>query len=246
MQTIRQQAVSGAASAFSVSILSGIQSGNARRLALLKALVKALVMALGVLPLAAQGAGVQVLVRDGNGQPVPDAVVYAEGDTPFPPAKPVAGIEIEQKDRKFLPLVTVVQVGSQVSFPNHDTVRHHIYSFSPAKKFEQKLYNGTAAAPVVFDKAGTVVLGCNIHDRMLAYVQVVDTPFFGKSDAAGKLKIERMHAGKYTFRVWHYNQAANAPEQVQQVSKDGHTLEFKLSLKSAPESKPRSVEFDYK
>lgn len=205
-----------------------------------------LLLLAGLWPLLTQAASVQVLVRDSNGQPVPDAVVYADGETPFAPAKPVAGIDIEQKERKFWPLVTVVQVGSQISFPNNDTVRHHIYSFSPAKKFEQKLYNGTAATPVIFDKPGTVVLGCNIHDRMLAYVQVVDTPHFAKSDAAGKLKIEHLPNGKYTFRVWHYNQAGNAPEQVQQVSKDGQSLEFRLNLKNVPESKPRSVEFDYK
>jgi hypothetical protein len=64
-------------------------------------------------------------------------------------------------------------------------VRHHIYSFSPAHKFDQKLYSGVAAAPQVFDKAGTVVLGCNIHDKMLAYVKVVDTPYFAKTDGAG-------------------------------------------------------------
>ena len=205
-----------------------------------------LTLMLAMMPLALQAASVQVQVRDQSGQPVADAVVYAESETPFPPAKPVAGIEIEQKDRKFLPLVTVVQVGSQVSFPNHDTVRHHIYSFSPAKKFEQKLYTGTAATPVVFDKAGTVVLGCNIHDRMLAYVQIVDTPYFGKADASGKLKFERIPNGKYTFRVWHYNQAGSVAEQVQQLSKDGHSIEFRVALKSAPENKPRSLEFDYK
>lgn len=240
MQTFRQPHVSGAASASSVS---KAYSGDSCRFALVLLLA---VLPLATLPLASQAASVQVLVRDSNGQPVPDAVVYADGDAPYAPAKPVAGIDIEQKERKFLPLVTVIQVGSQISFPNNDTVRHHIYSFSPAKKFEQKLYNGTAATPVIFDKAGTVVLGCNIHDRMLAYILVVDTPHFGKSDAAGKLKIEHMPNGKYTFRVWHYNQAGNAPEQGQQLSKDGHSLEFKLSLKSAPESKPRSVEFDYK
>ncbi len=200
----------------------------------------------GMVPLALQAASVQVQVRDSNGQALADAVVYAETDTPFAPAKPVAGIQIEQKERKFLPLVTVVQAGSQIAFPNHDTVRHHIYSFSPAKKFEQKLYSGTAAAPVVFDKAGTVVLGCNIHDRMLAYVQVVDTPHFAKSDAAGKLKIDNMPNGKYTFRIWHYNQAGNVAEQVLQLNRDGQTLEFKVGLKAVAENKPRSVEFDYK
>lgn len=201
--------------------------------------------ALALWPLAVSAAGLQVQVRDGSGHAVVDAVVYAEPETPAAPAKPVAGIEIEQKDRKFLPLVTVIQSGSQISFPNNDSVRHHIYSFSSAKKFEQKLYNGSAAAPVVFDKAGTVVLGCNIHDRMLAYIQVVDTPYFGKTDASGKVTLDRLPAGKYTVRTWHYNQTANAQEQVQQLKQDRQAIEFKLNLKPVLEEKPRAPESDY-
>jgi hypothetical protein len=89
-----------------------------------------------------------------------------------------------------MPLVSVVQVGATINFPNNDKVRHHIYSFSPAHKFDQKLYSGQAATPQVFDKAGTVVLGCNIHDKMIAYVKVVDTPYFAKTDGAGAARIE--------------------------------------------------------
>ena len=199
-----------------------------------------------LMPLALQAAGLQVHVQDANGQPVFDAVVYAEPETAMPAAKPVAGIAIEQRERKFMPLVTVIQTGGQIAFPNNDTVRHHIYSFSPAKKFEQKLYSGTAATPVVFDKAGTVVLGCNIHDRMLAYVQVVDTPYFGKTDAAGKIRLDHLPAGKYTLKAWHFNLIGSVPEQVQQVKQDGQSAEFRLNLKVVAENKPRSVEFDYK
>lgn len=189
---------------------------------------------------AVLASGVQVQVKDATAQPVPDAVVYLQFDTPQVLAKPATGIEIEQKSKKFLPLVTVVQTGSLIAFPNHDTIRHHIYSFSSAKKFEQRLYSGTAAAPVLFDKAGTVVLGCNIHDTMVAYVHVVDTPYFGKTDASGKLKIEKVPAGKYTARVWHYNlpNGAALPEQVVQVKGDELNLNFSLTLKPAAETKP--------
>jgi len=74
----------------------------------------------------------------------------------------------------------VVQAGTPILFPNHDKVRHHVYSFSPAKTFELKLYSGVPGTPVLFDKPGLVVLGCNIHDQMVAYVQVVNTPYFAK------------------------------------------------------------------
>lgn len=180
---------------------------------------------------AAAGA-IVVQVTDAAGQPVPDAVVYAEPEGGGPLPKPAHGAEIEQKSRKFMPLVTVVQTGTTVTFPNYDTVRHHIYSFSPAKKFDQKLYSGVAAAPVTFDKAGTVVLGCNIHDKMVAYVQIVDTPHFGKADAAGKVRLDNVPAGKYQLKVWHYGLAGPEPAPQAVAMKAGdHAAAFRLTLK---------------
>ena len=161
---------------------------------------------------AAQASGIAVQVQDASGKVIPDAVIYVEGNFPLS-AKPVRA-EIEQRGLKFLPLVTVVQTGSTILFPNNDKVRHHIYSFSPAHKFDQKLYSGQAASPQLFDKAGTVVLGCNIHDKMLAFVKVVDTPYFAKTDGAGAARLE-LPPGKYTVKAWHYN--ATASQTVEQA-----------------------------
>jgi hypothetical protein len=105
------------------------------------------------------------------------------------------GVEIAQADKQFTPAVTVVTVGSAVSFPNRDTVRHHVYSFSPAKTFELKLYIGTPANPVVFDKPGIAVLGCNIHDTMAAWVVVVDTPHHGLTAASGRVRLADVPPG---------------------------------------------------
>ena len=171
-----------------------------------------------------------VQVSDAAGAPVADAVVYVDGETPAP-AKAAKAAEIAQRGLKFLPLVSVVQTGSKIDFPNYDKVKHHIYSFSPAKKFDQKLYSGVAAAPQVFDKPGTVVLGCNIHDRMVAYVRVVDTPYFAKTGADGKAHIELPAAGKYSVTAWHYNMSGAAAEQAVQVRAGETPAEFKLSMK---------------
>ncbi len=67
---------------------------------------------------------------------------------------------------------------------------HHVYSFSEAKTFELALYKGNAHPPLVFDRPGVVVLGCNIHDSMLGYILVVDTPHFASTDAAGALSLD--------------------------------------------------------
>lgn len=180
----------------------------------------------------AGASGIAIQVQDAAGKQLPDTVIYVEGENlPVPKSPP--RMEIEQKGLKFLPLVTVVQTGSKIFFPNHDRVRHHIYSFSPAHKFDQKLYSGEEAAPQLFDKAGTVVLGCNIHDKMLAYVKVVDTPYFAKTDGAGSARID-LPPGKYTVKAWHFNTAGGqTPEQVLVVNPGDApaTGLFKLTMK---------------
>lgn len=142
-----------------------------------------------------------VHVRSPDGKPLADAVVAVEIKGQHS-SNPAAKAEIAQRDRQFLPYVLAVQTGTAVSFPNFDTVRHHVYSFSPTKKFDLKLYAGTPAAPVVFDKAGVATLGCNIHDQMSAHVVVVDTPVFTKTDANGVARLE-LPAGDHQLKTWH-------------------------------------------
>ena len=113
------------------------------------------------------------------------------------------GAEIRQKDKRFIPLMTAVPTGTAINFPNLDTVRHHVYSFSPAKTFELKLYTGTPAAPVIFDKPGVVVMGCNIHDHMVAYVMVANSPWVGVSDEGGRVAMKGVPAGNYELEYWH-------------------------------------------
>jgi plastocyanin len=177
----------------------------------LRASLSVAALALGLHAAAVNAASLQVAVVDQNGAPVADAVVYAMPvNSKLPPAKP-AGAVVDQVKRQFVPLVSVVQSGTAITFPNKDNFEHDVYSFSPAKKFELHLYHGVPASPVVFDKAGLVVLGCNIHESMVAYVMVVDTPWFAKTDAAGRASIDNVPADIYKVTAWHYRLAdANA------------------------------------
>ena len=155
-------------------------------------------------------ATVQVQVFDGAGKPLSDAVAFLESRETRSASRPLQGAEMAQVGKQFDPKVLVIPVGTSVQFPNRDSVRHHVYSFSPAKPFELKLYTGTAANPVVFDKPGVAVLGCNIHDNMTAWVVVVDTPYFGRSAAPGKVVLANVPAGSYSLRVWHPGLAPGA------------------------------------
>ena len=143
-----------------------------------------------------------VQVRNGAGAPLSDAVVAVQVNGQAANARPGTTAQMAQRARQFDPHVLVVQTGTAVSFPNFDTVRHHVYSFSATKSFDIKLYAGTPANPVVFDKPGVATLGCNIHDRMSAHVVVVDTPLFARSDAAGTVTFD-LPAGDHVVLFWH-------------------------------------------
>ncbi len=94
-------------------------------------------------------------------------------------------------------------MGATVAFPNRDTVRHQVYSFSPAKSFELKLYGRDETRTVKFDRVGVIALGCNIHDSMVGFIKVVDTPFAAKTDAQGQVTLHGLPAGAGTLKVWH-------------------------------------------
>lgn len=155
--------------------------------------------------LDATGAGFEARVRSPAGEPIEDVAVVLEpvsGKVPQMKAQ----ANIEQRDREFVPYLSIVQKGAAVHFPNRDNLKHHVYSFSPAKAFEIKLYAGQPAQPLIFDKAGEVALGCNIHDWMEAHMLVVDSPWFAKTGADGIARIAQVPAGSYHLRVWHPRQ----------------------------------------
>jgi plastocyanin len=156
--------------------------------------------------LAAQAAELRILVKDHHGKLLADAVVLASpADLKSALHAKAPLYAVDQMHKQFVPYVTAVLVGSMVRFPNSDNIRHQVYSFSPAKKFELPLYGGTSAPPVVFDTPGVVVLGCNIHDWMVGYIYVSATPYFAKTEEAGSAIIDDLPPGDYTLRVWHPN-----------------------------------------
>ncbi|MEO8751510.1 MAG: methylamine utilization protein [Casimicrobiaceae bacterium] len=151
----------------------------------------------------AQNAEIRATVTDERGKPVADAVVIAvpaDGNLRLP-AKPREDI-VDQVDKEFMPKVQAVLVGTPVTFPNRDSVRHQVYSFSAAKRFELPLYTGVPQA-VVFDKPGVVILGCNIHDWMVGYIYVSESPYFATTDAAGRAVLTDVPPRGYIVRVWH-------------------------------------------
>ncbi|MEP7298902.1 MAG: methylamine utilization protein [Burkholderiales bacterium] len=185
---------------------------------------------------ATQAATVTVNLHLPGGAPVEDAVVWLEG---APGADKLSGrpVEIQQIDQEFTPFVTVVATGTRVLFPNRDKVKHHVYSFSPAKSFEIQLYSGTPTEPVVFDKAGVVAMGCNIHDWMLAYVVVVDSPWFAKSAGDGRAQLTGLPPGHYTLHIWHPFQKSDRTIEAIDLASTRALRETQVTLDLAPSPK---------
>jgi plastocyanin len=152
----------------------------------------------------AQNAEIRARVTDDQGRPIADAVVVAvpaDGSLRIP-TRPRPNV-VDQVDKEFVPKVQAILVGTSITFPNNDNVRHHVYSFSPTKRFELPLYAGVPAEPVLFDKPGVVVLGCNIHDWMIGYVYVSESPYFAKTGKDGRATLTDLPPRSYTVRVWH-------------------------------------------
>ena len=173
-------------------------------------LVLASVVALAA-GLPAWAGSLQLQAQGRDGRALADAVFMLEPLGAKPVVKPAPGVEIAQEGRMFVPLVTVVPVGTRISFPNRDKVRHHVYSFSDAKKFEIKIYAGKPEAPVEFDRAGVVVLGCNIHDTMVGWVVISDSPWVGKTAGNGILQLPDVPGGAYKLLAWHPDFPAGTP-----------------------------------
>ncbi|MDX5445462.1 MAG: methylamine utilization protein [Zoogloeaceae bacterium] len=178
---------------------------------------------LAVLALPCAGAELAVAVSGAGGVALPGAVVFLQSDAAAGAARPLPQREIGQESKTFVPGQLVITRGTAVNFPNRDTVRHHVYSFSPAKRFELKLYIGTPAEPVVFDTAGVAVLGCNIHDEMVAWVVIVDTPYYAETGVDGRTVLRDVPPGAYTLRAWHRGMLPGSPatEQAVRVSANG-------------------------
>ena len=151
----------------------------------------------------ARGAEITTTLTDAQGHLLPEGFIYAVPAQAPPMSGKAKVAKIDQVDKEFVPRSSVIQAGTMIEFPNSDNIRHQVYSFSPANTFQLKLYSGRPSSPVAFEKPGLVVLGCNIHDQMVAWVLVVDTPWFARADAQGKASLHDLPPGKYELLAWH-------------------------------------------
>ncbi|MGX5914464.1 methylamine utilization protein [Aliidiomarina sp. Khilg15.8] len=142
---------------------------------------------------------ITITVNDEQGEPLANAVVTYASDTQENSS--VTKHEVVQRGRKFVPNTTLIQRGDTVTFPNQDSLRHHVYSFSAARTFEFELYGGDVSPSMDFPDTGLVVLGCNIHDDMIGYIVIDEQANGGVTDTDGRITLNPTQATE--FRIWH-------------------------------------------
>jgi plastocyanin len=172
----------------------------------------------------------KVVGADGNG--IAEAIVFVQ--TPTSGAATPAMATMDQYDKTFVPGVLPIVVGTKVRFPNRDQIRHHVYSFSRAKKFELPLYKGEEAPPVMFDRPGMVKIGCNIHDWMSAIILVLPSSHYAVTDESGRYVLNGLDEGEYTVVAWHAQSRQKTEDIAQTVALSGGDREVDFSLSLSP------------
>jgi plastocyanin len=176
-----------------------------------------------------------VRVVDSAGRPVADAVVTVRpAGAAARPAHGSGPYVVSQKNMQFHPFVSVVPVGADVSFPNYDSTKHHVYSFSPAKQFELKLFARDQSRSVHFDKAGVVALGCNIHDQMTAFIVVADSAWTAKTNSQGIVTFGDIPGAPAKLTVWHPYLRAPGNLIAKAIPAGDRAEMFKVALRPPP------------
>lgn len=187
-----------------------------------------------------RGAEIGGRVVDPQGNPLRDAVVFVDQLAPgVAPAPKGRQATMDQVHREFVPHILPIEVGTEVSFPNHDQIHHHVYSLSRIKTFEIPLYKGETAPPIRFDHVGAVKLGCNIHDWMSGVILVVPTPYFATTDEHGEFTLHDLPPGTYGIVAWHEGSKVTLDDTRQSATAGGPApaLTFTLDV-NAPRARP--------
>ncbi|MFQ5603977.1 MAG: carboxypeptidase regulatory-like domain-containing protein [bacterium] len=128
----------------------------------------------------------------------------------FPPPK--VRPKMDQKNLTFIPHILPIVVGTTVDFLNSDKVQHNVFSPSGVNRFNLGSYPPGDFKSVKYNKPGKVVLLCNVHPEMSAYIIVLKNPYFALTDADGKYVISNVPEGTYRLSTWHKNLATSTVE----------------------------------
>jgi hypothetical protein len=114
-----------------------------------------------------------------------------------------SGRRSNKKNRRFVPDILVVPVGSSILFPNLDPIFHNVFSLSKAKTFELGNYAKDQVRSVTVSKPGIVFANCRLHANMQATIVVAPNRWSTRTDVSGRFVLPDVPPGTYTIVAWH-------------------------------------------
>ncbi|MBM4066107.1 MAG: DUF2012 domain-containing protein [Planctomycetes bacterium] len=156
-----------------------------------------------------------------------DSIAYIENvQNIFEPPKEHA--VMDQKNMAFIPHVLPLIKGTTVDFLNSDMVQHNVYSpDAVADNVNLGTWLKGEVRPFTFNKLGVASMRCNVHVDMLAYVLVLQNPYFAKVNNDGSFSITNIPEGKYTVKLWNERYKAE-DRQVEVKANAPATAAFEL------------------
>lgn len=151
-------------------------------------------------------------------------------------------LEVEQLNSQFRPFISIVQRDSDIVFPNRDSIAHHVYSFSQAAQFQSELYSKQQSHAISAKSAGVITVGCNIHDWMLAYIVVVDTPHFNFATGAN-VELKNVEPGTYQLSYWHPSLTEAVSKTVAVGESEHEQFELSVNLTAIQPPEPPNNSF---
>lgn len=149
----------------------------------------------------------ELLTRNGKrpskSAQVREAVVFYLPDDKISVRPLEGGAELVTRQKTFEPRVLNVTVGTTVRFPNDDPILHNVFSVSGENRFDLGLYNKGPGEDWTFRTPGVVRVFCNVHSDMVAFVNVLPSPYFAVPDSAGRYTIDNVPKGSGMLTVWH-------------------------------------------
>jgi plastocyanin len=142
---------------------------------------------------------------------VPDETVQVEGGKlrnvvvivkGAPAPAPGKGV-LDQRTCRYLPHVQVLPVGSTLEVVNGDPTLHNVHGYlGQATAFNLAMPAKDSRLGRQLKKPGLVVVKCDVHAWMSAFVWVVDAPA-AVTGADGSFAIAGIPPGTYEVTAWH-------------------------------------------
>lgn len=131
-------------------------------------------------------------------------VIVALADLPaekIPPRRS-RRFTLDNRDCRFVPHADVLTVGDTIEATNSDPILHNTHLYGAMSANIALPVKGMTVRRIAA-RAGMVIVKCDVHGWMQAFVRVDDHPFHAVTDAEGSFRIPDVPPGVYLVEFWH-------------------------------------------